>query len=103
MLITEKPVFEQKLYTMLYNAYMTQYNSDPTLGSINIQIENKMKDAANKFALKASPAVADAVYNFVKEIGITITVKGTIISPILPNIPGGPCTGVISSQNINIT
>jgi hypothetical protein len=62
-----------------------------------------MEKAALKFATAAAPATAQAIYDFVKEISIMITVSGTIIAPPLPPaLPGGPGTGVISPTDITI-
>lgn len=103
MLSTAKPILQMNLQKILYDAYMTQYQPDPSMNSCNTEAQISMEQAAIKFAQKASGPTADAIYNFVKEIGITIMVPPSIISPPLPPaLPGGPCSGSIPPTNITI-
>lgn len=104
MLKPNKTVLEQKLYKILYNAYMTQYGADPEAGKYNNEANKVMMDHADKFAGKASGPCADAIYNFVKEIGINITITPSIIAPPMPpTLPGGPCNGAIPMTDIIIS
>lgn len=103
MLTDKKPDFEQKLYDALRAAYLTQFSIDPNAGKYNGSAQNAMNEAADKFATKASKPCMEAIYNFVKEIGIIITVPPSIIAPPLPPaLPGGPCNGSIPPNNITI-
>ena len=104
MLSPNKIILEQKLYKILYDAYMTQCSTDPEAGKYNGEINNAMMSAAGNFADKASGPCADAIYNFVKEIGINITVMPSVIAPPMPpTLPGGPCSGVIPMTDIIIS
>ena len=103
MLVSAKPNLEQKLNKVLYDAYMTQYNEDPEIGSCNSEAKSELDKAAKKFADEAAGPTADAIYNFVKEIGIIISVPPTVISPITPILPGGPCSGAIPQTNITVS
>lgn len=93
-----KPILQQDLYNAFYNAYMTQYASN-NLKDI-AKFDNDMKEAMEKkakdFSEQLSKDMAEAIYKFVKEIGIQATVTGTIIAP------SGPCTGSIPSTNFTI-
>ena len=104
MLSTAKQLLQMNLLNILKEAYMTQYQPDPSLGSCDSEAKTSMEQVAIKFAQKASGPVADAIYNFVKEIGINIVVPPSIIAPPLPpTLPGGPCSGAIPMTNITIS
>ena len=103
MLSDAKLLFEQKIYQILFNAYMTQFTSSPEAMGCNNAAQKIVTVAADKFASKASNPVAEAIYKFIKEIGIQINTSGIIISPPMPpSMPGGPCTGIIPVNNITI-
>lgn len=51
---------------------------------------------ANSFANTLAAPMADAIYDFVKQMQITATVTGTVISP------SGPCTGSIPPTSFTI-
>lgn len=105
MLSDAKIVLEQRLYKILYNAYLTQFNQNSVveLGSFNSTIQDAFNKVAHDFASTASKPTADAIYKFIKEIGININIPPTVISPSTPVLPGGPCSGVILPQNIIIS
>lgn len=105
-LSASKPILKQDLQTLLekaaYEAYLTQQNTgdcDPALAS---QLESDLKKAADTFAKKFAETAADplatAIHNFVKEIGIMATPKGTLISAA----PGAPVAGVINMTDFTI-
>ena len=96
MLVSAKPNLEQKLNKVLYDAYMTQYNEDPEIGSCNSEAKSELDKAAKKFASSLSGDMAQAIYDFVKEMSIQATVTGTIISP------SGPCTGSMPPTSFTI-
>ena len=120
MLSTEKPILEQKLKQILYNAaksagktasyeaYMTQLGNDPDVGKYNDEAKKSIEDAADKFSKKFAEEfakelskdlpgeMATAIYNFVKGIGIMATVMPTVVSPM------GPCSGVMSPTDFTI-
>ena len=103
MLSTAKIPLEMKLQQILYDAYMSQYNMDPSMNSCDGEAKIAMKKAAAKFSQKAAGPTATAIYNFVKEIGIMVSVPPSVVAPPLPpTLPGGPCTGVIPLTNITI-
>ena len=104
MLSLAKPILEKKLLDILYNAYMSQYSTDPEAGNCNLEAKKSFEKAASKFAQTAAGPCAQAIYDFVKEIGIQSTVTGTIVAPPMPPaLPGGPCNGVISPLNIIVS
>jgi hypothetical protein len=65
----------------------------------NINLDKKVKE----FRQKCEGPIADAIEKYLKAISIIITIPPTIISPIVPPLPGGPCTGVINPQDITIS
>ena len=113
MLSAAKPTLQNNIKQILekaaYEAYMTQYspNEVPEASKYDSKTKDAMKKKAEefskKFAEKASPSFAIAIHDFVKEIGIQITIPPSVIAPPLPPaLPGGPCTGMIPSTNIQI-
>jgi hypothetical protein len=113
MLSSAKPILQTQLLQILqkaaYEMYMTQYsrNTIEEAGKYDGDRENKMKQFANEFSIKfaqsASGPVSTAIYDFVKEMGIMITVPPSAIAPPLPPVlPGGPCSGTIPMTNIQV-
>ena len=113
MLSIAKPTLQNSINSILeraaYEAYMTQYAPNQVSqaskfdNQIKSELEKKAKDFSKKFAEKASGPVATAIHDFVKEIGIMITIPPSVIAPPLPPVlPGGPCTGTIPMTNITI-
>ena len=113
MLSTNKPTLQNNIKIMLekavYKAYMVQYTPNQISQAssyddkIKNELEKKAKEFSKKFAENASEPVATAIYDFVKEIGIVITIPPSAIAPPLPpTLPGGPCTGTIPMTNITI-
>lgn len=113
MLSTAKPILQAQLLQILqkaaYEMYMAQYSSNTMkeVSKYDSEREVKMKISANEFSIKfaqsASGPVSTAIHDFVKEIGINITIPPSVIAPPLPpSIPGGPCTGTIPMTNIQI-
>ena len=83
---------------------MSQFTGN-TLSAVQSFDGNVLESAlenANKFADTAAEGVADAIHKFLLEIGINITISPSLISPITPVLPGGPCTGVIPMTNIKV-
>lgn len=115
MLSAAKIEFQNKLKSIIklavYNAYMTQYqpnalseaqkyDNEKSLNDFQIKLAN---DFADEFTNKSIEPVTNAIYDFVKEIGIQITIPPSVIAPPAPPVlPGGPCTGVINIANIQI-
>lgn len=97
---------EQKLrdafFNAGFNAYMTQHQ--PNAVSEAQKYDNvgkdQMKKLANDYAEELSKSLAkdmaEAIYNFVKEIGIQVTIPPSVIAP------SGPCTGVIPLTSFTI-
>ena len=96
MLSLAKPILEKKLLDILYNAYMSQYSTDPEAGNCNLEAKKSFEKAASKFSQQLSQDMAQAIYDFVKEMSIQATVTGTIVAP------SGPCTGSIPPSNFTI-
>ena len=98
MLSTAKPILENQLLKILYDAYMTQYETNQLsdISKYDYEIKDKFSILATKFSQEAAGPTAEAIYKFVKEIGIQANVTGTIIAP------SGPCTGSIPSTNFTI-
>lgn len=111
MLSTAKPILQNDLKKLLeiaaYDAYMEllQKNQVPQAGNDN-DIKTKHEEIAKAFsktfASTAAGPVATAIHDFVKEIGISCTIPPSVISPITPFIPGGPCSGTIPPTSFTI-
>lgn len=102
-----------------YEAYMTQYKdninteAEKRFSSEENSISNKdirksMEDNAEAFSKKfadefsegLSGPLAKAIYDFVKEIGITITINpSTVASAPM----GGPVSGIINPADVKIS
>lgn len=96
MLSNARPILQIKLneilYDSLYQAIITSYTSSKESNSekmneyameANKQYAHNM---ATKFAQMASGELADAIYEFVKSIGITLTPAGglqTTVGPVM--------------------
>lgn len=89
-LISSKPKLEQDLKKILedsmYEADMTSLlDGDGVEPSIAAKIRKDMDAAcrkkAQKFAERAYGPLAQAIYDFVKEIGITLTPTGLLMAP----------------------
>ena len=105
MLSIAKPILQQKVLSILKDAYMTQYEDNKVSEASKYNQENKLffQQKAQEFAIKAAGPVTEAIYKFVKEIGIQVTVPPSIIAPPLPPaLPGGPCSGVIPMTSFTI-
>lgn len=105
-----KPKLEQDLKKLLedasYDADMSMIIEDASVDSrIMAKVKSVMDEAcrkkAKKFAETAYKPLAQAIYDFVKEIGINLVPKGTLLSP--PGITGGPVTGTASTTTQDIT
>lgn len=104
MLSVAKTVLEQRLKLLLRTAFLTQFagNTLKPIAGFDPERLIEMTQLADDFADEAAEPVAEAIYDFVKEIGINITIAPSLISPIVPPLPGGPCTGIIPMSNIKI-
>lgn len=113
MLSVAKPILQLQLMTILqeaaYKMYMEQFASNKVTEAkaYDPMTKSSMESQGQKFALKfaqtAAGPVATAIHDFVKEIGIMITVPPSVIAPPLPPaLPGGPCSGTIPMTNITI-
>ena len=106
-----KPKLEQDLKKLLEDA---SYEADMAMlledGSVDSRIAAKIKSdmdkacrkKAQKFAEKAHKPLAQAIYDFVKEIGINLVPKGTLIAPQAPS-GSLPVTGSASTSTQDIT
>lgn len=94
-----KPKLEMDLNKAFYDAYMTQYedNKVSEAGKYNGDIRSALDKKAHDFADSMAKDMAEAIYSFVKEIGIMATVSGTVIAP------SGPCTGVIPMNGFTVS
>jgi len=106
---TLRDIFKRELEEALKSAYMTQFseNNNQNASKINLETKKVMEIAANNFAVeaadkfssKASKDIANAIYNYIKEMQITITHTslGTLISPM------GPVTGTFTILPSEVT
>lgn len=104
-LIASKPILEEELKKLLYEAYIAQFlnMTDQSLASLNAEMAKSAHQMANKFAKAASKGAANAIYDFVKSMDITITPTGMMAPPAPTGVPpGGPATGTITPTNITI-
>ena len=93
-----KIILQQDLFNAFKDAYMTQYegNKVPEASKYNSEMKLAMEQKAIKFANSLSSDMATAIYNFVKEIGIQVTVPPSVIAP------SGPCSGVIPMTSFTV-
>lgn len=91
----------QCAHDAIKEAYMTSISSgeaDPVIATkIKADAQIASEKYATEFAKSLAPKLADAIYNFVKEISITLTPTGTLIAP---QAPAGslPVTGVSGTE-----
>lgn len=111
MLSTAKPTLQNDLKKVMeaaaYDAYMelfckNQVSEAKTDSDAKDAHEKIAKAFSKTFASKASGPVATAIHDFVKEIGISCTIPPSVISPITPVIPGGPCSGTIPPTSFSV-
>lgn len=90
---------EQDIKQAFFDAYMTQYESNSVTAASKYDGETKksMEKKAREFSESLAKDMATAIYDFVKEIGITITVPPTVIAP------SGPCTGTIPMTCVKVS
>lgn len=110
-LIKTLPDFKNQLYNCLkdsmYETWMATLESGDNVDpSITATIQKDMDIAAKKysevFAARLAPPLSQAIYNFIMEIGINLTPKGSLMAPqattgILP------VTGSASTTTQDIT
>ena len=96
-LAASKPILEQDLYNAFYDAYMTQYQPDPSMNSCDSEAKANIEKYADIFSKSLSKDMAQAIYDFVKEISIQANASGVVIAP------SGPCTGVIPPTNFTVS
>lgn len=109
MLSSAKPTLQSDLEDLLeeaaYEAFMTtQESPSGTASSISNRMEKELKSAASNFAKKfaevAGEPMAEAIYNFVKEIGIIATPSGSLISTSITS--PSPVTGTMPMSDFAI-
>ena len=91
-LISGKPVLEQKInncaYNAMYEAFMTTCGAGSADPSVTAMIQKNMDVAAKKYARKfadeLAKSLADAVYEFTKDITIVLAPSGALLSPQTP-------------------
>lgn len=99
-LISAKKDLRNELYDAFYDAYMTQYTkntSDKVYTDDERDRENGFKKLAKDFSNELADGMSDAIYNFVKDMSINITIPPSVVSP------SGPCSGTILNTYIKIT
>lgn len=111
MLSAAKPTLQSQLQTIMeksfYEAYLETFCKSNTTSKSDGYASKAHDDMAKNFsktmAEKAAEPVTTAIHNFVKEIGITLTVPASVIAPPAPPVlPGGPCSGIILLNNFTI-
>lgn len=88
MLISAKPTLQTDIQKLMYDAAREAYLTSQETGDADPIISKRMKQdqekAADRFAKAFSNSccqpLADAIYKFVKEIGIIMTPSGALIS-----------------------
>lgn len=87
-LAAAKPKLEQDIKKILedalYEAEMTTMSEgeEPRISAmVKSLLEQTSKKKAQKFAEQVCTPMAEAIYKFVSEIGITLTPKGTLMAP----------------------
>ena len=91
-LAASKPKLEQDLKTLLedsfYESEMTAFSTgkgDPRISAaVKKTMDEGARKKAQKFAEKAYKPLAQAIYDFVMEIGINLVPKGTLLCPQSP-------------------
>lgn len=110
-LAASKPKLEQDLKKLLYDAFyeaeMSMFNDASSadsriIASAKQSMTKASQDKANKFADKAYKPLAQAIYDFVMEIGINLVPAGTLIAPQAPT-GALPITGSASTSTKDIT
>lgn len=104
MLKTAKPILESQLKTILYNAAYEAMTSQMEIGEADPMMKEKydanFREASVKFAQTFSETackpMAQAIYDFVMQIGITMSPHGTLISP------HGPVTGAATINDFKV-
>ena len=104
MLSSAKPKLEKDIEDILYKALYKAQNmvfepggSEPMIDNfIKNTIDKTAKEYAKTAAKEAAKPLAEAIYNFVKEIGIVATPKALIS-------PHGPVIGTININEFKIT
>lgn len=66
--------------------------------TLHQKIDEAAMEFAEKFAEVSHKDLSEAIYHFVKEIGVVITPAGSLISAT----PGSPVTGVIPMNQVKI-
>ena len=109
-LAASKPKLEQDLKKLLEEAsyeadiaLIEGGDADPRINATANQVlDDAAKKRAKKFAEKAYKPLAQAIYDFVIEIGINLIPKGTLMAP---QAPAGtlPITGSASTSTQDIT
>lgn len=109
MLISAKPTLQTDIQKLMYDAAREAYLTSQETGDADPIISKRMKQdqekAADRFAKAFSNSccqpLADAIYKFVKEIGITLTPSGALISTSI--MSPAPCTGMCPPNDFMIT
>ena len=97
---------KKDIYDILYSAYMIQYmknTSDKIYADDERGRKSGFEDAAKEFADCASGPVSLAIDKFVKDIGIFVTIPPSVIAPVTPILPGGPCSGSMDEKYMKIS
>lgn len=76
-LAVAKTQLQQKLYKALYDALLNTFPT-VTVNGIKSQGGSEAQKIADKFAKESSSAIANAIYEFVKEANITGTLTGIV-------------------------
>ena len=94
-----KIILQMDLFNAFKDAYMTQFESNVVTAASKYDSGRKssLEKKAIDFADSLSKSMAEAIYAFVKEIGIQASMTGTVIAP------SGPCTGNIPMPNFTVT
>lgn len=94
-----KTILQMDLFNAFKDAYMTQFESNVVTAASKYDSGRKssLEKKAIEFADSLSKDMAEAIYAFVKEIGIQATISGTVVAP------SGPCMGSIQIPDFTVT
>lgn len=96
-----KPWLEKNIEYELSNAYAEaqmehmKYMCKSATGddlTVNTDMQNSIYAFSNKFAELLAPKLAKMIYDYVKNMAVTISPKGTLTTPV-----GGPVSGAATS------
>ena len=78
----------------LRELYLVGLEEQKESGTIVGKTMDDFNKEADKFADMVGDALIDEINNYIGTIQIIMNIPPSMISPIVPPIPGGPCSGM---------